>query len=72
MKKKHVMFYFTLPVNMKAITRNYNALRSKEPVDDALFNKYKEDWEKVDTITIIDEDYPALFKTVNIRQLFYF
>lgn len=63
-KARDVLLYFASKYegNYHAII---NALRSKEPVDDALFNKYKEDWEKVDTITIIDEDYPALFKTVN-------
>lgn len=42
-----------------------NALRKKEPIDDDLFLKYKEDWEEVETITIIDDDYPAFFKTIN-------
>jgi len=45
-KARDVLLYFASKYegNYHAII---NALRSKEPVDDALFNKYKEDWEKL-------------------------
>ncbi|MGI6735066.1 MAG: hypothetical protein BWY30_00541 [Tenericutes bacterium ADurb.Bin239] len=63
-KARDVLLYFAAKYdgNYHAII---DALRTKERVDDSLFIKYKEEWDKVDTITIIDDNYPALFKTIN-------
>lgn len=42
-----------------------NALRTKEALDDEEFTKLQLEWEKEPNITIIDEEYPAIFKTIS-------
>lgn len=41
------------------------ALRAKEQIDDDLYTRYAAKWAKHDTLTIIDSDYPEVFKTIN-------
>ena len=40
------------------------ALRRKEVMDEDEFNKYQAVWEKLHTITIVDENYPACLKVI--------
>src|SRR5690554_5990071 len=42
-----------------------SALRNKEKVDEEAYDQYKNEWDKVETLTIIDNDYPDIFKTIN-------
>lgn len=42
-----------------------NALRQKEKIDDEVYESFQKDWENINVITIIDEDYPEAFKTIN-------
>ncbi len=42
-----------------------SALRNKEKIEEDKFEKYQNDWQDNEILTIIDYDYPEIFKTIN-------
>lgn len=42
-----------------------SALRNKEKIEEEAYLHYQKEWEEVETLTIIDHDYPEIFKTIN-------
>lgn len=67
-KARDILIYFSYKYN-----GDYNeilkALKKKEKIDDELYEQFKEKWEKKNVITIIDENYPETFKTINFPPI---
>lgn len=63
-KARDILIYFSYKYS-----GDYNdilkALKKKEKIDELLYEEYQTKWEKKEVLTIIDENYPEVFKAIN-------
>lgn len=63
-KPRDILIYFACKYegNYEAIIK---AIRGREPFDEEAYQRYQENLNNVATITIVDVDYPPVFKTIS-------